>query len=183
MALGIGGIAGVSVAAFEKEDADCLLFFCMKGEKAVPIQDRITFRLPAWHAVPTRTRSMRNVGRNMAALRPIPHRRQPPDLAVKAVTDIIPSAGANVPSGSKYNDAGESNMKMSTGSSLEDSPVLLHYSMQRTPMFLGAQGASFSPLSVDKHNCNRSPIRVCSEVTSHTSNLSKDASSICNTYT
>lgn len=60
VALGIASIQGSSVASFEREDAERLLFFCARPGKELPVQvdDTVSSGLPAWFkpATPTRKR-------------------------------------------------------------------------------------------------------------------------------
>lgn len=55
--LGIASIQGTPVAAFEKEDADRLLFFCTRQGSDLPIQDHAKFCLPRWSSSITKERS------------------------------------------------------------------------------------------------------------------------------
>ncbi|CAA6658708.1 unnamed protein product [Spirodela intermedia] len=57
VALGIASIQGSSVASFEREDAERLLFFCARPAKELPIQvDNASSGLPAWFKPPAPTR-------------------------------------------------------------------------------------------------------------------------------
>ncbi|XP_010917383.2 LOW QUALITY PROTEIN: AT-rich interactive domain-containing protein 4 [Elaeis guineensis] len=55
--LGIASIQGTPVAAFEKEDADRLLFFCTRQGSDLPMQDNAKFCLPSWSSSITKERS------------------------------------------------------------------------------------------------------------------------------
>ncbi|XP_008783147.2 AT-rich interactive domain-containing protein 4-like [Phoenix dactylifera] len=62
--LGVASIQGISVASFEKEDADRLLFFCTKQGKDLSLQDGLLCSVPSWSSSLIRKRS-----------RPIPDRK------------------------------------------------------------------------------------------------------------
>ncbi|XP_038990264.1 AT-rich interactive domain-containing protein 4-like [Phoenix dactylifera] len=55
--LGIASIQGISVASFEKEDADRLLFLCAKQRKDLSLQDGLLSSVPTWSSSLIRKRS------------------------------------------------------------------------------------------------------------------------------
>ena len=184
VALGIGGIAGNPVTAFDKEDADRLLFFCTRGEKNLPLRDGPVFKPPVWNAAPTRRRSIPSgdniegktlkKGLNIAAMRPIPRRRWPQGLPFlgavqdKDVAEILPSSKDNIPQETYANDGSGVDGNMAIVPSVTESFPPADPSRQRDSTYgaLRDQKISSSPLAQEKHRCNRSPISICSEVSS-----------------
>lgn len=56
VALGIGGVQGLPVASFEKEDAERLLFFCSGDENDKHSEQLLVSVLPSWFKPPTPSR-------------------------------------------------------------------------------------------------------------------------------
>ncbi|XP_072992047.1 AT-rich interactive domain-containing protein 4-like isoform X1 [Typha latifolia] len=203
--LGIASIEGISVASFEKEDAECLLFFCSRQEKDLCLQDAVLSRLPSWSSsfVRKRSRSMsqtrllmgsNNVSESemtlrkddqafkkevmlvegtcmpstpvtrrlkVAALKPIRHSRQLKMLPFSGVPEtytydefhakpdmpIVPSTKHNTP---------PSKPKI-----FRTAPAIQRKSISSSPQM--KQIISLNTLPMKKHECDRCPIRVCSE--------------------
>lgn len=165
--LGVASIQGLSVASFEKDDAQRLLFFCGKQISDTSDQDALLSQIPHWLTppLPSRKRSepcrenkeMEN-GRatskkiNVAALRPIPHTRR---------HKMIPFSG--------YSEIGRFDGDHTKGSL----PMLpKHGASGGTPVthrkaFSGSyqrkQIISLNPLPLKKHDCGRAHIQICSE--------------------
>ncbi|GLT56180.1 hypothetical protein SLA2020_292440 [Shorea laevis] len=140
--LGIASIQGLSVASFEKDDAERLLFFCTSQGKDNLQDNSVITRIPSWlmppapshkRSEPSKEVKQCKVGENgnysrqkmnVAAMRPIPHTRR---------HKMLPFSGFSEPE--KYDgDHGKAQ-----------------------------QIISLNPLPLKKHGCGRAPIQVCSE--------------------
>ncbi|CAL9247921.1 unnamed protein product [Arabidopsis halleri] len=165
--LGVASIQGLSVASFEKDDAERLLFFCGQQINDTSNHDTLLSKIPHWLTppLPTRKRSepcreskeIENGGPtsrkiNVAALRPIPHTRR---------HKMIPFSG--------YSEIGRFDGDHTKGS-LPMPPK--HGASGGTPVthrkaFSGSyqrkQIISLNPLPLKKHDCGRAHIQVCSE--------------------
>uniref|UniRef100_A0A1J3H7X8 AT-rich interactive domain-containing protein 4 n=1 Tax=Noccaea caerulescens TaxID=107243 RepID=A0A1J3H7X8_NOCCA len=165
--LGVASIQGLSVASFEKDDAERLLFFCGQQINDTSNHDAQLSKIPQWLTppLPTRKRSepcreskeIENGGPtlrkiNVAALRPIPHTRR---------HKMIPFSG--------YSEIGRYDGDHTKGS-LPMPPK--HGASGGTPVahrkaFSGSyqrkQIISLNPLPLKKHDCGRAHIQICSE--------------------
>ncbi|KAB5552454.1 hypothetical protein DKX38_009765 [Salix brachista] len=172
--LGIASIQGLSVASFEKDDADRLLFFCTKpGIEPDPINTFLT-RPPTWlvspapcrkRFEPTRETKPLPSGRggenggnvkqklHVAAMRPIPHTHRHKMLPFSGFLDserydgeqAKPSLPPPPPKHSIVGPAPATHRKFLSSS------------------YQAQQIISLNPLPLKKHGCGRSPIQVCSE--------------------
>ncbi|XP_009391205.2 AT-rich interactive domain-containing protein 4-like isoform X2 [Musa acuminata AAA Group] len=181
--LGIASIRGTTVASFEKEDADRLLFFCRRQVKDFVSEETVVSCLPTWSSSLIKGRSMsglesrpiasdyvfvehgmacksaelsvKNRQRsNIAAMRPIPHPRK---------HKLLPFFGvppADVNDGSQVQN------------NVSQTPHVKHNSLPRAPAIqrkstsgsLRAQQIiPLNPLPLKKHECSRPSIQVCSE--------------------
>lgn len=183
VALGIASVQGIPVASFEKEDAERLLFFCNGQDSGFHIQAGLLSRMPTWSSSFTRKRSAPNpetkpiitnntmskkrlrFGKDyqslkregelvtcrlkIDAIRPIPHSRQKmlPFLAFHETDsrdEIKAKPSHMIVQSSKTASATH---RKSMSSSAHPQPVI-----------------SLNPLPLKKHECNRAPIQICSEV-------------------
>ncbi|URD93737.1 Phosphatidylinositol-4-phosphate 5-Kinase [Musa troglodytarum] len=181
--LGIASIRGTTVASFEKEDADRLLFFCRRQVKDFVSEETVVSCLPTWSSSLIKGRSMsglesrpiasdyvfvehgmacksaevsvKNRQRsNIAAMRPIPHPRK---------HKLLPFFGvppADVNDGSQVQN------------NVSQTPHVKHNSLPRAPAIQRKSTSSslraqqiipLNPLPLKKHECNRPSIQVCSE--------------------
>lgn len=186
VALGVASVQGLSVASFEKDDANRLLFFCKRLENDTHM-NMTTPPIPPWmkQPLPSRKRHISNqeTGRNnglistvkqehkgmesgngyvvrqkhkVAALRPIPHIRQ---------QKMLPFAGISEANGYEFGGPAKTNissMPLSKHSSGGSAPVTHRKSLSNS--YQAKQLITLNPLPLKKHGCDRSPIHVCSEV-------------------
>lgn len=201
--LGIASIQGLSVASFDNDDAERLLFFCTRPGKDTCVKDTVLCSTPSWFKMPAPSRKRiwpfqetkslvstsiydengvtipksdpnnnketRSLERNnmplvpvrkklkVAAMRPIPHtgkHKMLPFLGVPEVNGYDSSQGkvnlSVVPS-AKQNHA---------------TPAPVTHRKASSSAFQAQQIISLNPLPLKKHGCGRSPIQVCSEVSS-----------------
>ncbi|CAH8354151.1 unnamed protein product [Eruca vesicaria subsp. sativa] len=164
--LGVASIQGLSVASFEKDDAQRLLFFCGKQISDTLNHDALLSQIPHWLTppLPSRKRSepcreikeMEN-GRltskkiNLAALRPIPHTRR---------HKIMPFSGYSERRFDGDHTKGSLPMPPKHGAS-GGTPVThrkaFSGSYQRKKII------SLNPLPLKTHDCGRAHIQICSE--------------------
>lgn len=169
--LGIASIQGLSVASFEKDDAERLLFFCTRQGKADHTENSVLTRPPSWLTSPAPSRKRSEPCReskgvesenvcnvrpklNAAAMRPIPHTRHHKMLPFSGFSEIERYDGdqvkANLPVAPlKHSSAGLT-------------PVTHRKSLSSS--YQAQQIISLNPLPLKKHGCGRAPIQVCSEV-------------------
>lgn len=171
--LGIASIQGLSVASFEKDDAERLLFFCTSEGRLVHPQDYILTRPPSWLTCPAPCRKRpesckeikgfegeKNGGNitrhklNVAAMRPIPHTRRHKMLpfagffeAERHDGDLIKTNLPSAPAKHSNSVPPPAAQRKSMSSSLQAQQII-----------------SLNPLPLKKHGCGRAPIQVCSEV-------------------
>uniref|UniRef100_A0A7N0UY56 ARID domain-containing protein n=1 Tax=Kalanchoe fedtschenkoi TaxID=63787 RepID=A0A7N0UY56_KALFE len=169
VALGIASIQGVSVASFEKEDAERLLFFCTNGKVLCP-DNSVIMKPPSWLIPPVpsfkRPRSWREIkplgleGENgisgqklkAAAMRPIPHTRH---------QKMLPFSGAS--EGDRLNgEAPRASLTMAPPKH-NIAPAPLANRKAVSTSYHAPQIVSLNPLPLKKHACDRSPIHSCSE--------------------
>ncbi|CAM8960951.1 unnamed protein product [Rhodiola kirilowii] len=169
VALGIASIQGLSVAAFEKEDAERLLFFSTKQGKVLHSDNSVISRPPSWLVPPAprlkRPRSWREIkpigfeGENgivrqklkAAAMRPIPHIRH---------HKMLPFSGAS--EGHKFNgEASQASLLVAPPKHNTTAPVANRKVVSTS--YHARQIVSLNPLPLKKHGCERAPIHSCSE--------------------
>ncbi|GLT74225.1 hypothetical protein SLA2020_460330 [Shorea laevis] len=169
--LGIASIQGLSVASFEKDDAERLLFFCTSQSKDLLQYNSVVTRIPSWliPPVPSRKRSEPckdakplacsglegengNHYRqklNVAAMRPIPHTRR---------HKMLPFSGFSEPE--KY-DGDHVKVNLPVVPVKPPGPVTHRKALSSS--YQAQQIISLNPLPLKKHGCGRAPIQVCSE--------------------
>ncbi|KAL9399205.1 hypothetical protein Peur_008166 [Populus x canadensis] len=172
--LGIASIQGLSVASFEKDDADRLLFFCSEqGKESHPLNTFLT-RPPTWlippapcrkRSEPTRETKPLTSGRggenggnvkhkfHVAAMRPIPHTHRHKMLPFSGFFDAERYDGEQAkpslpPPPPKHSVVG---------------PAPVTHRKSLSSSYQAQQIISLNPLPLKKHGCGRSPIQVCSE--------------------
>ncbi|CAN1136146.1 AT-rich interactive domain-containing protein 4 [Linum perenne] len=170
--LGIASIQGLSVASFEKDDAERLLFFCTKREKELYLNNPMFTRPPSWLITPAPSRKIHdiccetrpfpdvkgekegNIKRklNIAAMRPIPHTRRHKMLPFSALSEAERYDGEQVKPIQPV-----AAPKHSSGGSV---PVTHR---KTTSSYQAQQIISLNPLPLKKHGCGRAPIHACSE--------------------
>ena len=182
--LGIASVEGLSVASFENDDAERLLFFCTKQGKVIHPSNSVLAVSPSWlmPPPPSRKRSepcqetkpltfsslkrkngdKRN-GRqkmNIAAMRPIPHSHR---------QKMVPFSGISEPE-RLDGDQGKKNFPVAPAKHSMPGPTVVTH--RKSSSFQAQQIISLNPLPLKKHGCGRSPIQVCLEV-SHLVSSSK----------
>ncbi|KAL4285271.1 hypothetical protein GQ457_16G001950 [Hibiscus cannabinus] len=179
--LGIASIQGLSVASFEKDDAERLLFFCMHDKD--PLWDSsVIARSPSWLVppAPSRKRSepckdtkplncnvMEGVNGNaipkpnVAAMRPIPHTHRHKMLPFSRFSKA-----------EKYDDD-QGKIYLPIVPVKPPAPVASRKAINAvanrkaikalSSSYQAQQIISLNPLPLKKHGCDRAPIQVCSE--------------------
>ncbi|GAA0158025.1 hypothetical protein LIER_15153 [Lithospermum erythrorhizon] len=193
--LGIAGVQGLAVSAFEKNDTERLLFFSSSQGKENNLTNFQSCDVPSWlrPPAPRRPHSCQEIKAgsqsglvlesqvfikkeredgemslqnevNMstaharrkpraAALRPIPHIQHRKMLPFSGISDIDPNnvsvvkPSVPVAPSTKYNGAA----------------APLKHRKSVSASFQTKHVVSLNPLPLKKHDCNRSPIHVCSE--------------------
>ena len=188
--LGIASVEGLSVASFENDDAERLLFFCTKQGKVIHPNNSVLAVSPSWlmPPPPSRKRSepcqetkpvtfsslkrkngdKRN-GRqkmNIAAMRPIPHSHR---------QKMVPFSGISEPE-RLDGDQGKKNFPVAPAKHSMPGPTVVTH--RKSSSFQAQQIISLNPLPLKKHGCGRSPIQVCLEV-SHLVSSSKSVVRHC----
>ncbi|XVE70779.1 hypothetical protein DITRI_Ditri10aG0098200 [Diplodiscus trichospermus] len=170
--LGIASIQGLSVASFEKDDAERLLFFCKRQGKD-PLGDRFLIaRSPSWLVppAPSRKRSepcketkavngavMEGVNGNarpkphVAAMRPIPHTHHHKMLPFSGFSEVERYDG----------DQGKLKVNLPVVPVKQPAPVTHRKALSTS--YQAQQIISLNPLPLKKHGCGRAPIQICSE--------------------
>ncbi|XP_022750015.1 AT-rich interactive domain-containing protein 4-like [Durio zibethinus] len=168
--LGIASIQGLSVASFEKDDAERLLFFCTRQGKDPLWDSSVIARSPSWLVppAPCRKRSepckdtkylnctiMEGVNGNarpkpnVAVMRPIPHTHR---------HKMLPFSGFS--EAERYDgDQGKVNLPVVT----VKQPAPATHRKALSSSYQAQQIISLNPLPLKKHGCGRAPIQVCSE--------------------
>ncbi|XP_034924851.1 AT-rich interactive domain-containing protein 4 [Populus alba] len=171
--LGIASIQGLSVASFEKDDADRLLFFCTKQSKDPHRRNPVLTRHPSWLIPPAPCRKRSEPSREtkpltfgcggenggnfkqklyVAAMRPIPHTRRHKMLPLSGFLEAERYDGEqtkpSLPTPPKHSVVGPA-------------PVTHRKSLSNS--YQAQQIISLNPLPLKKHGCGRSPIQACSE--------------------
>lgn len=174
--LGIASIQGLSVASFEKDDADRLLFFCTRHAKQLNQNNSILPRPPSWLIAPPASRKRSGPchetkpsgykvlgGVNggvlqqkpkIAAMRPIPHTRNHKMLPFSGISEASRCDG----------DQAKGNLSVVPAKHNGTTPVTHRKLLSSS--FQAQQIISLNPLPLKKHGCGRSPIQICSEVSS-----------------
>ncbi|KAJ9168107.1 hypothetical protein P3X46_019670 [Hevea brasiliensis] len=173
--LGIASIQGLSVASFEKDDAERLLFFCSKEGKELYANNLVLTKPPSWliPPAPSRKRSepyretkpFTSIGHerenggnlkqklNVAAMRPIPHTR---------CHKMLPFSGFS--EGERYDgDQGKPNLPVPPAKHGVVGPAPVSHRKSLSSSYQAQQIISLNPLPLKKHGCGRAPIQVCSE--------------------
>ncbi|KAL6331084.1 hypothetical protein AAG906_009512 [Vitis piasezkii] len=171
--LGIASIQGLSVASFEKDDADRLLFFCTRHAKQLNQNNSILPRPPSWLIAPPASRKRSEPchetkpsgykvlgGVNggvlrqkpkIAAMRPIPHTRNHKMLPFSGISEASRCDG----------DQAKGNLSVVPAKHNGTTPVAHRKLLSSS--FQAQQIISLNPLPLKKHGCGRSPIQICSE--------------------
>ncbi|XP_039032637.1 AT-rich interactive domain-containing protein 4-like [Hibiscus syriacus] len=155
--LGIAGIQGLSVASFEKDDAERILFFCKIPGKDPSLDSSLIARTPSWLVPPppSRKRSViegvNGIARSktsVATMRPVPHTRHPKMLPFSGFSET-----------EKYDgEQGKVNLPVVP----LKQPAVTHRKALSSS-YQAQQIISLNPLPLKKHGCGRTPIQVCSE--------------------
>ncbi|TYH61004.1 hypothetical protein ES332_D07G019700v1 [Gossypium tomentosum] len=168
--LGIASIQGLSVASFEKDDAERLLFFCKKLSKDPLLGSSLIARTPSWLVPPAPSRKrpepykdtkslnciimegVKGLTRpkiNVAAMRPIPHTHR---------HKMLPFSGFS--EAERY-DGDQGKVNLPVAPVKQTAPVTHRKALSSS--FQAQQIISLNPLPLKKHGCGRAPIQVCSE--------------------
>ncbi|XP_039071587.1 AT-rich interactive domain-containing protein 4-like [Hibiscus syriacus] len=168
--LGIASVQGLSVASFEKDDAERLLFFSASQGKDLLWDSSIITRSPIWLVPPApcrkRSESIRDIKPlnctimegvngnarpkpNVAAMRPIPHTHR---------HKMLPFSGFSE-AGRYDGDQGKANLPVVP----VKQPAPITHRKASTNSYQAQQMISLNPLPLKKHGCDRTPIQVCSE--------------------
>ncbi|KAK8513726.1 hypothetical protein V6N13_002450 [Hibiscus sabdariffa] len=169
--LGIASVQGLSVASFEKDDAERLLFFSATPGKGPLCDSSIITRSPIWLVppppCPKRSEPIRGTKslnctimegvngnarpkQNVAAIRPIPHIHR---------HEMVPFSGFS--EAERYNgDQGKVNLPVVH----VKQPAPITHRKASSNSYQAQQNVSLNPLPLKKHGCDRAPIQVCSEV-------------------
>ena len=182
--LGIASVEGLSVASFENDDAERLLFFCTKQGKVIHPNNSVLAVSPSWLMPPPPSRKSsepcqetklvtfsslkrkngdKRNGRqkmNIAAMRPIPHSHR---------QKMVPFSGISEPE-RLDGDQGKKNFPVAPAKHSMPGPTVVTH--RKSSSFQAQQIISLNPLPLKKHGCGRSPIQVCLEV-SHLVSSSK----------
>ena len=182
--LGIASVEGLSVASFENDDAERLLFFCTKQGKVIHPNNSVLAVSPSWLMPPPPSRKSseppqetklvtfsslkrkngdRRNGRqkmNIAAMRPIPHSHRQKMVPFSGISELERLDG----------DQGKKNFPVSPAKHSMPGPTVVTH--RKSSSFQAQQIISLNPLPLKKHGCGRSPIQVCLEV-SHLVSSSK----------
>ncbi|KAI4379593.1 hypothetical protein MLD38_005871 [Melastoma candidum] len=168
--MGVASIQGLSVASFEKDDAERLLFFWQK--KALEPKSFCPISPPAWLTPPPPSRRSVDFGQDVkqsnsrdenggtskkrvfhiATIMPIPHSRHHKILPLSGVSEV------------KRFEGDQLKTRFPVGAS-KHTPVNPPGSGRRssTSSYQAQQFISLNPLALKKHGCGRAPIHVCSE--------------------
>ncbi|KAH9804857.1 at-rich interactive domain-containing protein 4 [Citrus sinensis] len=168
--LGIASIQGLSVASFEKDDAERLLFFCTRQGKADHTENSVLTRPPSWLTSPAPSRKRSEPCReskgvesenvcnvrpklNAAAMRPIPHTRHHKMLPFSGFSEIERYDGDQV----------KANLPVAPLKHSSAGPTPVTHRKSLSSSYQAQQIISLNPLPLKKHGCGRAPIQVCSE--------------------
>lgn len=165
VALGIASIQGISVAAFEKQDSDRLLYFCRQNKTKGQDENTFLSTPPTWSAPLVRKRSQPGLDSEagppykrlkFSSLRPIPHSRK---------QRMVPFVG--VRETEMLNDLALTHTEVANLGPVNHEPVHINPVRPRKPASTSLHArdiTSLNSMPVKKHQCERSPIRACSEV-------------------
>ncbi|KAK9213063.1 hypothetical protein WN943_002449 [Citrus x changshan-huyou] len=168
--LGIASIQGLSVASFEKDDAERLLFFCTGQGQADHTENSVLTRPPSWLTSPAPSRKRSEPCReskgvesenvcnvrpklNSAAMRPIPHTRHYKMLPFSGFSEIERYDGDQV----------KANLPVAPLKHSSAGPTPVTHRKSLSSSYQAQQIISLNPLPLKKHGCGRAPIQVCSE--------------------
>ncbi|MBA0700845.1 hypothetical protein Goari_021940 [Gossypium aridum] len=164
--LGIASIQGLSVASFEKDDAERLLFFCKKLSKDPLLGSSLIARTPSWLVPPAPSRKrpepykdtkslnctiMEGVNGltrpkiNVAAMRPIPHTHR---------HKMLPFSGFS--EAERY-DGDQGKVNLPVAPVKQPAPVTHRKALSSS--YQAQQIISLNPLPLKKHGCGRAPIQ------------------------
>ncbi|XVE53795.1 hypothetical protein DITRI_Ditri03aG0030800 [Diplodiscus trichospermus] len=168
--LGIASIQGLSVASFEKDDAERLLFFCTRQGKD-PLRDiSVIARSPSWLVPPAPSRKRSEPCKdteplnctvkegvngnarlkpNVASMRPIPRTHRHKMLPLSGFSEVQRYDG----------DQGKVNIPVAP----VKQPAPVTHRKALSSSYQAQQIISLNPLPLKKHGCGRAPIQVCSE--------------------
>uniref|UniRef100_A0A2P2KR21 ARID domain-containing protein n=1 Tax=Rhizophora mucronata TaxID=61149 RepID=A0A2P2KR21_RHIMU len=165
--LGIASIQGLSVASFEKDDAERLLFFCTKQGKELQLNKSVLTRPPDWLVPPAPSRKItesnglevengRNIRQklNVAAMRPIPHTHRHKMLPFSGFSEAERYEG----------DLVKPNLAVAPAKHSAVGPAPVSHRKSLSNSYQAHQIISLNPLPLKKHGCGRAPIQACSEV-------------------
>ncbi|WCJ42879.1 ARID/BRIGHT DNA-binding domain-containing protein [Euphorbia peplus] len=173
--LGIASIQGLSVASFEKEDAERLLFFCTNHGLDLNSDNPVVTKPPSWLVPPAPSRKRHEPNReakpfactgfqfenggnlkrkvNVAAMRPIPHTRR---------HKMLPFSGFS--EGERYDgDLGKPSLPVAPPKHSVPGPPPASHRKSLASSYQAQQIISLNPLPLKKHGCGRQPIQVCPE--------------------
>ncbi|KAJ8750972.1 hypothetical protein K2173_016153 [Erythroxylum novogranatense] len=164
--LGIASVQGLSVAAFEKDDAERFLFFCTKQGKELHTNDSFPIKYPCWLIPPAPSRKryrsngleVQNGGNfkhrlNVAAMRPIPHTRR---HKLQPFTGFFEAE--------RYDgDQVKPNLPVAPAKHSSGGPPPTTHRKSLSSSYQAQQIISLNPLPLKKHGCGRAPIQACSE--------------------
>ncbi|KAL5783589.1 hypothetical protein ACOSP7_008618 [Xanthoceras sorbifolium] len=168
--LGIASIQGLSVASFEKDDAERLLFFCTRQGNKLHPENFVLIRPPSWLTPPAPSRKRfescretkamegENGGNfrqklNVAAMRPIPHTRRHKMLPFSGFSEAERYDGDQV----------KPNLPVVPVKHGIVGATPVAHRKSSSSSFQAQQIISLNPLPLKKHGCGRAPIQVCSE--------------------
>ncbi|KAG9457600.1 hypothetical protein H6P81_002108 [Aristolochia fimbriata] len=192
VALGIASIQGISVASFENEDADRLLFFCKQQEKDVSAHCSLPGSLPSWFKVPAPSRKRSELSQDCTSVMDenegsmkqeeirtagtveevsmplVPVRQKRKVAAMRPVPHtrqhkMLPFSG--IPEVETY-EAAQPKPNLSivpaTKNGHMGSAPVTHRKALSSS-YQAQQIISLNPLPLKKHGCGRCPIHSCSE--------------------
>ncbi|TXG61715.1 hypothetical protein EZV62_013078 [Acer yangbiense] len=169
--LGIASIQGLSVASFEKDDAERLLFFCTRQGNEPHPENSVIARPPSWFTPPapsqkrfescreTKAMEGENGGNSRqkmnvsAAMRPIPHTRRHKMLPFSGFSEAERFDGDQV----------KPNLPVVPVKHGIVGATPVTHRKSSSSSFQAQQIISLNPLPLKKHGCGRAPIQVCSE--------------------
>ncbi|KAI3935868.1 hypothetical protein MKW92_053226 [Papaver armeniacum] len=187
VSLGIASIQGSSVASFEKDDADRLLFFCAKQGKDTHPENAVPKCLPNWlkPPAPSRKRSepcrelkieenenkaARSIKKEEDACRPIvPLRKKVKIAAMRPIPHtrqhkMQPFVGIPEVGDTFHMPPPKSSLPpISSAKHNSGGHAPAHRKTASTSLHQAHQIISLNPIPLKKHGCGRSPITVCSE--------------------
>jgi hypothetical protein len=165
VALGVASFQGISVAAFERQDSDRLLFFCSQNKTKGQDEKSLLSAPPTWSAPLVRKRAQSgldseagpsNKRMKFSSLRPIPHSQK---------QRMVPFVG--VRETEMLHDLASTQTEVANPVPVKPEPVHVNPIRPRKPASTSLHAReiiSLNSMPVKKHQCDRNPIRACSEV-------------------